>query len=141
MTAVHFVQPQPYLTRQQLMSAVLTREQMEVRRKQAAELLEKGVSQSAISRRLFVSRTSVSRWAARLGQGDTLRKRRPAGRPCRLNPEQHQVLRDLFRADPAHWTCTRLAKVILDQFGVSYHSDRAGVFLKRLREEGKGAAR
>lgn len=141
MTAVHFVQPQPYLTRQQLMSAVLTRQQMELRRKEAAELLKRGVSHSAIARTLFVSRTSVGRWAALIGQGEeALRSRRPTGRPSLLTPEQHREVRDLYRACPDRWTCYKLRDLIEQRFGVLYHEDSAGAILKRLRGLGKGVA-
>jgi transposase len=146
MASIYFV-PAPVLqplTRQQLMSALLTREQMEQRRLQAAELLSQGLSQGKVARRLYVSRTTTSRWAALLRQGqEALRRRHPPGRPCRLNAAQRQKLRELYLAGPGkgqRWTCYRLRDVILERFGVPYDVDHVGRILNRLRAEAKGAA-
>jgi transposase len=73
----------------------LTREQMEPRRRAAAQLLRAGrLSQAEIARQLSVSRASLSEWAKRLADGGlwALRQHKATGRPARLTTAQQRVL-------------------------------------------------
>lgn len=130
----------PQFSRSPYRSSLLTRDEMETRRLRAAELLQSGVSQSKTARELRVSRTTASRWAHTLAAAgrEALRKRPAPGRPPRLTAKQQRALRELYRADRDKWTCYRMVDVILDHFGIRFHRDHAGKFLKRFREEAKG---
>jgi transposase len=121
--------------------SVLTREEMEQRRFEAAAELQRGLTQSELARKFGVSRTTASRWRRALdGRGvEGLRRRRATGRPCRLNTEQFSTLRDLYQAGPRaagfdsdRWTTTRFAEAIFRRFGVRYDPDHTGRIIHRL---------
>src|SRR5690242_8889120 len=81
---------------------ILTRDEMESRRLQAAQDLQRGLSQSQVARKFGVSRTTASRWCRALtGNGiEGLRKRRAPGRPSRLKPDQLQGVAEVYHAGP-----------------------------------------
>ena len=81
---------------------LLTRDEMESRRLMAAQDLQRGLSQSQVSRKFGVSRTTASRWHRALsGRGvESLRKRRAPGRPCRLTAQQLADVAALYRMGP-----------------------------------------
>jgi transposase len=121
--------------------SVLTREEMEQRRLQAAAELQQGLPQSEVARRFGVSRTTASRWRRALdGRGvEGLRRRRATGRPCRLNTEQFSGLRDIYLTGPRaagfetdRWTTARFAEAIFRRFGVRYDPDHTGRIIHRL---------
>jgi transposase len=121
--------------------SVLTRDEMEQRRLQAAADLQGGISQSAVARKFGVSRTTASRWCRVLnGDGlDALRKRRAPGRPCRLTPEQFREVAAIYKGGPGalgfnteRWTTARFADAIFARFGVRYDPDHAGRIMHRL---------
>ena len=100
---------------------LLTRDEMESRRLMAAQDLQRGLTQSQVSRKFGVSRTTASRWHRALsGRGvESLRKRRAPGRPCRLTAQQLADVADLFRTGPRvagfdsdRWTTMRFAEAI-----------------------------
>ena len=116
-------------------------EGMEQRRKGAAGLFERGVSQADVARRLGVSRQSVSRWHAdwRRGGTDALKAAGRAGRMPRLSEAQLARVELALRRGPgAHgfatdlWTLDRVAEVIETQTGVRYHP---GHVWKLLRDK------
>jgi len=120
---------------------ILNRDEMESRRLMAAQDLQRGLSQSQISRKFGVSRTTASRWSHAVnGNGiEALRKRRAPGRPSRLTQEQSVAATAIFAAGPraagfAHdkWTTARFAQAIQAQFGVHYDSDHVGRIMHRL---------
>jgi transposase len=104
---------------------------LERRRIQAAKLLEQGLSQAEVARRLGVSRESVRRWSNRIKTGGSisaLKKTGRAGRKPGLGPAQLKRLRAILKAGPAKsgfpstpWTLQRIAIVIHKQFQVRYH--------------------
>ena len=105
-------------------------EGMEKRRRRAARMFERGVSQAAVARELEVSRQSVSRWYAdwRAGGSKALKAAGRAGRMPRLTGTQlRQVDRALRKGPRAHgfatdlWTLDRVAQVIETETGVHYH--------------------
>ena len=120
---------------------LLTRDEMESRRLMAAQDLQRGLTQSQVSRKFGVSRTTASRWHRALsGKGvESLRKRRAPGRPCRLNAQQLSEVAELYRVGPRaagfdsdRWTTMRFAEAIYGRFGVRYDPDHAGRIMHRL---------
>lgn len=114
---------------------LLSRDEMERRRLEAAGELLNGTPQSHVARKYGVSRTTASRWARALSVSgvEALRKRRAPGRPTRLTSEQMAALAGLFAEGamafgyPDHrWTTGRLAKAIELRFGVRYDPDHVG---------------
>jgi transposase len=126
-----------------MMSRVAGRdfEAMERRRRRAAGMFARGVSQADVARELAVSRQSVSRWYADWQRGGkaALKAAGRAGRMPRLSATQlAQVERALHRGPRAHgfatdlWTLDRVAAVIEAVTGVRYHR---GHVWKLLRDK------
>jgi transposase len=107
-------------------------DQLERRRRQAAKLLNRGLSQAEVARRVKVSRESVRRWANRIavdGAGEGLKKAGRAGRIAKLGPAELEKLEQMLLAGPEKsgfpnglWTLDRIAEVVRKQFGVKYHA-------------------
>ena len=119
----------------------LNRDEMEKRRLEAVEDLQRGLTQSSVARKFCVSRTTASRWNRALQQKgvDALRKRRATGRPSRLSREQLQLIPDIFSQGAVvhgfpdnRWTTARLAGVIEARFGVHYDHDHVGRLMQKL---------
>lgn len=90
-----------------------------------------GVSEGAVSRRLET---------AHRGGKAALRSRRHPGGPAKLTPSQRRLIPDFlshgseaygFRGDL--WTTARVARVIAEEFGVSYHKGHVSRLLQRLQ--------
>jgi transposase len=116
-------------------------EALEQRRMRAAELLQKGVSQSEVARQVGAHRQSVSEWAAMMrAKGKKgLRKAGRAGRRPRLRPEDIQrIERGLKRGPEALgyetslWTANRVAHLIEQECGVAYHPGHVWRILRQL---------
>jgi transposase len=114
----------------------------EWRRLRAWRLKQQGWYQRDIAEALGVSEVSVSCWLARASQGgpEALRARPAPGRPPKLSAAQKRLIPEfLWHGPEAYgfrgqlWTCKRIAKVILEEFGVSYHKDHVGRLLKELQ--------
>jgi transposase len=104
-------------------------EGMEKRRRRAARMFERGVSQADVARELEVSRQSVSRWHADWSAAgvEGLMAAGRAGRLPRLSEAQlAEVERALREGARTHgfptdvWTLARVAMVIEAQTGVTY---------------------
>jgi transposase len=118
------------------------RDWKEWRRMRALGLKYEGWPQHEIAEALGVSRSAVSQWlAAAQRQGpDALRSHPASGRSPRLTAQQKRLIPEfLWHGPEAYgfrgqvWTCARVAKVIAEEFGVSYHKDHVGRLLKELR--------
>lgn len=105
-------------------------EGMESRRKRAAQLFAKGLSQADVARQLEVSRQSVSRWHEAWSQGGAraLKGAGRAGRKPLLDPAELATVERALRRGPRAsgfptdiWTLARIAEVIATLTGVSYH--------------------
>ena len=109
------------------------------RRLRAAQLFEQGLSQAEVARRLGVSRVSAMRWrrsweeAGRSG----LESSGPLGRPSRLSDRQWSKIESILLRGPQAlgygtdlWTLGRVAEVILDKTGVTYHPGHVWRVLK-----------
>jgi transposase len=114
----------------------------EWRRMRALSLKQDGWSQRAIAKALGASEAAVSHWlaAAERGGPAALRSHPAPGRPARLTAQQKQLIPEfLWHGAEAYgfrgqvWTCARIALVIEEEFGVSYHKDHVGRLLKELQ--------
>ena len=108
---------------------------------EAAGLLEQGVSQSEVARRLGVHRQSVIRWARRLAQAGWtgLRKAERAGRKPQLSPAQlRQLAQGLQRGPQAlgyatkRWTTRQVRQLIESRTGVRYHQAHVWRLMRRF---------
>jgi transposase len=115
--------------------------ELERRRQRAIQLLEQGHGPVDVARMLGVDRRSVRRWrAAHRKQGVKGITARPIpGRPPKLDARQRKQLERLLLKGPQAagyesnlWTCPRVAEVIADQLGVTYHPDHIGRLLRSL---------
>jgi len=101
--------------------------ELERRRRRAARLLESGVAQAEVARRVGVTRTSVSRWEKlRRERGlDALRRPKRFGRPRRLSDTQCKELIERLKAGAVAagfatelWTLPRIRLLIEQRFAV-----------------------
>src|SRR6266705_767638 len=113
----------------------------EWRRLRALQLKEKGWYHRLIAEALGVSEATVSRWFARAGsEGPEALLAHPApGHPPKLSSAQKRLVPDfLWHGAEAYgfrgevWTCLRVATVIEEEFGVSYHKDHVSRLLQEL---------
>ena len=114
----------------------------EWRRLHALELKEQGWSHREIAEALNVSKAAVSQrvTASREHGPEALRARARPGAPRRLDAQEIKRLPDcLSHGAEAYgsrgevWTCARVAAVIKEEFGVSYHKAHVSRLLKGLR--------
>jgi|WetSurSiteA1Bulk_404760.scaffolds.fasta_scaffold53496_1 transposase len=114
----------------------------EERRMQAWKLHEKGWKQKDIAEALGVTEGAVSQWFKKAKkQGvETLRHKSPPGATPKLSPEQMAQLPTLleqgaeafgFRGQV--WTTARVAQMIKQEFGVSYHPAHCSLLLRKLK--------
>jgi transposase len=108
---------------------------LEHRRRRALALLGEGRSLHEVARVLACAASSVMRWrnARRSGGVKALKVRASPGRPAKLSERDHRrLVRLLLKGAMAHgyrtdlWTTTRIAQLIEQHFGVSYHRDHVG---------------
>lgn len=118
-----------------------TQEALERRRLRAASLLADGKGVAETARLVSASLTSVKRWKQAWEQGgvEALAARPIPGRKSKLSRSQQERLVKILVAGPRAagyrtelWTCARVAAVIADRFGVSYHPDHVGRLLHAL---------
>jgi transposase len=112
---------------------------MEQRRMRAADLLERGVIPAEIARQVGVAHQVVSEWrkAWRQGGRAALRSAGPAGRKPKLSDGQFtDVANALVKGAAANgyltdvWTLPRVAEVIVQLTGVSYHPGHVWYLLR-----------
>ena len=105
-------------------------EALEKRRFQAIRLLDKGLNQSEVARRVKVVRQTVARWVSQYRQqgAESLKRAGRAGRKPRLSGADRKRLEELLLQGPEAigyetplWTCPRVAHLIEREFGVRYH--------------------
>src|SRR5512135_3894897 len=114
---------------------------LEWRRFRALHLRREGWSRQDIAEALGVCPVSVSRWFARVrdGEPEALRAHPVPGRPPKLSSAQKRLIPEfLWHGAEAYgfrgevWTCARVAQVIEEEFGVRYHKDHVGRLLRAL---------
>src|SRR5579864_3552496 len=115
-----------------------TAAELERRRVQAVQVVRDGESPTAVARILGVHRSSVFRWLRLDQQADGLAAKPHCGPATRLSPEQHNRLTALLlEGAKAHgwsnnlWTTARVAELIRRHFGVLFHHDHVGRFLRQ----------
>lgn len=111
--------------------------ELERRRFRAVEAVRQGESPEAVARIVGVDRSSVYRWLKLAQRPDGLAAKPHPGPAPRLSPEQHRRLETLLlEGAKAHgwtnqlWTCARVGQLIERHFGVSFHHDHVGRFLR-----------
>jgi len=113
--------------------------ELERRRFRAVALLEQGLLPHEVAERLGVDRRSVRRWKrAYRRRGRAGLQARPApGRPAKLTARQRRTLAQWILRGPeafgyrtALWTCRRIADLIRQRFGVTYHPAHIGRLLR-----------
>jgi transposase len=116
-------------------------EALERRRLQAIALFQDGFQPVEIAKKLSVGRRSVRLWKAQFLAGGTeaIRARPTPGRPWKLDRAARTALETLLlRGARASgyatdlWTCPRVTQIIARRFGVHYHVDHIGRFLRSL---------
>ena len=114
----------------------------ETRRKLALELNERGHTRREIAEMLHVSEAAVSKWMKTVREqgGQGLRARpHPGALPKLTSPQLLQVPEFLSHGAEAYgfkgqvWTCARVAKVIGQEFGVTFHPAHVSRLLKQLK--------
>lgn len=117
-------------------------DELENRRRKAAQLFREGKRQAEVARLLRVSRQSVSRWfqAWKKGGAKALRRVGSPGRNGRLNAAQlKRVEKALLKGAQANgfysnlWTLWRVARVIEQKTGVHYHPGHVWRVLQKMR--------
>jgi transposase len=113
----------------------------EWRRMRAVQLKQQGWYQRDIADALGVCEVSVSHWLTRVRDGGlaALRTRPAAGHPPKLSADQKRRIPEfLWHGPEAYgfrgqvWTCARIARVLAEEFGVSYHKDHVSRLLGEL---------
>ena len=114
---------------------------LERRRFEALKLLRQGYNQSEVARRIKVCSQTVSRWASAVAEeGEkALDAARRAGRKPSLDDAQRKQLTARLLEGPERlgyetplWTCNRVAHLIEQEFGVSYHAGHVWKVLRQL---------
>jgi putative transposase len=114
---------------------------LEQRRLKGARLLEQGVHQSEVARRVGVHRQSVSRWARQLEEAGRagLKRAGRAGRKPKLSAADLKRIEQGLKQGPealgystSLWTSQRVAHLIEQECGVQYSSTHVWRLLKQL---------
>jgi transposase len=117
------------------------RVKLERRRLEAARLLQQGMQEAKVARRVGVHRQSVNRWAKQLAEGGrpALKRAPRAGRPPQLSAADHRrIVAGLKRGSEALgygtslWTAWRVADLIERKCGIQYSTVHAWRLLRAL---------
>jgi transposase len=117
-------------------------EALERRRLRAVALLDQGLNESEVARRLKVSHTSVNRWTRVLAKEGSkgLKQAGRAGRKPRLSAEDLKRLEQGLLKGPEAlgyesplWTLWRVGHLIEKEFGVRYHNGHVWRILRQLQ--------
>ena len=116
-------------------------EALEKRRLQAARLLNKGMHEAEVARRVGVHRQSVNRWAGQLAEQGLagLKRAGRAGRKPKLTASDLERIQEGLKRGPqalgyqtALWTAGRVAALIEQECGVRYTAGHVWWLLRRL---------
>jgi len=119
----------------------IDRVQRERRRRAAARLLQKGLSEAEVARRVGVHRQSVNRWARQLAEGGpaALKRAPRTGRPPQLAATDLRRIEAGLKRGPealgyrtSLWSAWRVADLIERESGVKYSSVHAWRILRQL---------
>jgi transposase len=107
----------------------------------AGKLLLQGMLIAEVADAVEASTSSVGRWKQIVEREglDGLHAKPVPGRPPRLSSAERRQLEELLRKGPREagmasdaWTCTRVVRLIEQQFGVTYHPDHVRRILDAL---------
>jgi transposase len=114
-----------------------TASELERRRRRAVELVDQGESPTLVARILGVRPTTIHRWRRLARQPHGLDAKPLPGPTPRLSDRQLGRLEQLLlRGAKSHgwhnelWTADRVARLIRERFGVSYHPEHVRKILK-----------
>jgi len=114
---------------------------LERRRMHAARLLEQGVAEAEVARRVGAHRQSVNRWAKALHDTGRpgLRRAGRAGRKPKLSAGALRKLETALKRGPEAfgyatglWTAPRVTKLIASECGIQYHPAQVWRILRKL---------
>jgi transposase len=112
--------------------------ELERRRHRAVELVNQGESPATVARILGVRIASLHRWRRLARQPHGLDAKPISGRPRQLSDDHlRQLERLLLQGAKKHgwpnqlWTADRVARLIRDRFGVSFHPEHVRKILKQ----------
>lgn len=114
---------------------------LEQRRRRAAQLLRKGLSEAEVARQVGVHRQSVNRWHRQLQTAGLLglKRAKHVGRKPQLTPAQLRRLGQLLKRGPDAWgfptnlwTLPRVAQVIVQEWGITYHPGHVWRVLRQI---------
>jgi transposase len=115
-----------------------TAAELERRRRRAVELVDQGESPSTVARILGVHETSVHRWRRLARHSHGLDSRPiPGPTPALSDYHLHKLKYFLLQGAKKHgwhnelWTADRVARLIRERFGVSYHPEHVRKILKQ----------
>jgi transposase len=114
---------------------------LEQRRLKGARLLEQGIHQAEVARRVGVHRQSVSRWARQLEEAGRagLKRAGRAGRKPKLSEADRKRIEQGLKLGPEAlgyptglWTSQRVGRLIEQECGIRYTSTHVWRLLKQL---------
>ena len=114
---------------------------LEERRRIAARAFDQNLDASFIATLVDVHPQIIRAWRRLYQKGgwEALRAKPHLGPRCKLTAEQKQQFLTLLEKPPEDygygpglWTTRRMARLILDEFGVKYHHDHVGVIMHEL---------
>jgi transposase len=117
------------------------RVKLERRRLEAARLLQQGMQEAKVARRVGVHRQSVNRWAKQLAEGGrpALKRAPRAGRPPQLSAADHRRIvaglkcgSEALGYGTSLWTAWRVADLIERKCGIQYSTVHAWRLLRAL---------
>jgi transposase len=116
-----------------------TAAELERRRRRAVALVARGEKPTVVARFLGVDRSSIYRWRQAAAQGSEALASQPhPGPQPQLSEAQLKRLEGLLlQGAQAHgwpnslWTTARVGEVIFRHFGIRFHHDHVGRFLRR----------
>lgn len=115
--------------------------ELESRRMQAIRLLQQGLSQAEVARRLNVARASVCSWNKKWQQQgvNSLRLKPHRGRPSKLTDTQIAELIPLLQNGARQcgfstddWTYVKIQEMVKNRFSVDYHVDHIPRLLSKI---------
>src|SRR5512132_2149090 len=113
---------------------------LEYRRRLAIERVDDGYTTQEVADFLGVDPSSVRRWLAsfRRHGGDARAARPRPGRPPKLTDTPEKIVRRWLADNPTEhgfatelWTVPRLAQLIEQQWGIHFHPDYRGTWLRQ----------
>ncbi len=115
-----------------------TSAELERRRRRAVELVEQGESPTVVARILGVRPASLHRWRRMAQNPHGLDAKPIPGRPRQLSDYHLRKLERLLRQGAKKhgcpndlWTADRVARLLRERFGVSFHPEHVRKILKR----------